>query len=199
MDCAKVGRLIFTLRKEKGITQRQLAEKMSISDKTISKWERGMGCPDVSLLPELSDTLGVNIEKILLGELSPNSIDGGNMKKIKFFVCPECGNILTATGSAESSCCGRKLEALTAAQADEGHMPFIQEVEDDFYITFNHEMTKQHYLSFASYVTYNSMIFIRLYPEQSAEVRFQRHYGGDLYYYCTEHGLMKVKFERPKK
>ena len=68
MDCSKVGNLIYTLRTEKGMTQKALANAMNISDRTISKWERGAGCPDVSLLRELSDILGVNIEKILLGE-----------------------------------------------------------------------------------------------------------------------------------
>ena len=65
MDCNKVGNLIMTLRKEKGMTQKALADKMNLSDRTISKWERGIGCPDVSLLHELSDILGVNIENIL--------------------------------------------------------------------------------------------------------------------------------------
>jgi transcriptional regulator with XRE-family HTH domain len=64
MDCGKVGKLILYLRKEKNMTQKEVADAMKISDKTISKWERGLGCPDVSLLSELSHILGVNIEKI---------------------------------------------------------------------------------------------------------------------------------------
>ena len=51
MDHTKIGGLIRRLRQERGLTQRQLAERMGISDKTVSKWERGMGCPDLSLLP----------------------------------------------------------------------------------------------------------------------------------------------------
>ena len=82
MNCVKVGNLIFAIRKEKGLTQKQLADAMNISDKTVSKWERGLGCPDVSLLTELSDTLGVNIEKILTGDLNPNDIIGGSMKRV---------------------------------------------------------------------------------------------------------------------
>jgi transcriptional regulator with XRE-family HTH domain len=54
MDNSKVGELIYRLRKEKGLTQKQLADQMNISDRTISKWERGYGCPDVTLLPSLS-------------------------------------------------------------------------------------------------------------------------------------------------
>ncbi|WP_235973569.1 helix-turn-helix domain-containing protein [Peribacillus faecalis] len=81
MDNGKIGGLILRLRKEKGFTQKELADLMHISDRTISKWERGQGCPDVSLLPDLSSLLGVNIEEILDGELTANEFVGGNMKK----------------------------------------------------------------------------------------------------------------------
>ena len=65
MDCGKVGDLLYRLRREKNLTQKQVADQLNISDKTVSKWERGLGCPDVSLLGELSGLFGVNIEKIL--------------------------------------------------------------------------------------------------------------------------------------
>ena len=52
MDCSKVGKLIFELRKEKNMTQKELADAMNLSDRTISKWERGIGRPDISLLSE---------------------------------------------------------------------------------------------------------------------------------------------------
>ena len=61
MDNVKIGNLINKLRKEKGMTQLQLAEKLHISDKTVSKWERGLGCPDVSLLTDLSGVFGVDL------------------------------------------------------------------------------------------------------------------------------------------
>lgn len=70
MDNTSVGKLIFALRKELGMTQLQLAEQMHISDKTVSKWERGLGCPDVSLLPELSRLLGVDLASLLAGSLN---------------------------------------------------------------------------------------------------------------------------------
>lgn len=189
MDCKKVGKLIFDLRKEKNLTQKQLADAMNISDKTVSKWERGMGCPDVSLLHELSDVLNVNIEKILLGDLDPNNTDGGNMKKIKFYVCQTCGNIITSTGEAELSCCGRKLTALTAKPSDNNHSLKIETVEDEYYITFQHEMSKEHFISFIAYVACARIFMVRLYPEQSGEVRFPKLYGGKLYFYCNKHGL----------
>lgn len=84
MNCDQIGKLIFSLRREKDMTQKQLANLMNISDKTISKWERGFGCPDVSLLPDLSQILGVNIEEILSGKIAVNEIVGGNMKSLNF-------------------------------------------------------------------------------------------------------------------
>lgn len=178
MDCSKVGNLIKGLRKEKGLTQIQLADIMNISDRTVSKWERGMGCPDVSLLHELSKALGVNLEKLLLGNLEPNDIDGGNMKRIKFYVCPTCGNIMTSTGEADISCCGRKLMPMIPKPSDENHCLTIETVEDDYYITFSHEMSKTHYLNFIAYVGSDRILLVKLYPEQSGEVRFPKLYGG---------------------
>lgn len=109
MDQIKIGNLIYKLRKEQHFTQLQLAAKMNISDKTISKWERGLGCPDISLLPELSNIFGVNLESLLSGDLDTHHAVGGNMKKLKFYVCPNCGNIITGTNEAAISCCGKNL------------------------------------------------------------------------------------------
>ena len=189
MDCSKVGKLIFGLRKEKGMTQKQLADAMNISDKTISKWERGLGCPDVSLLRELSEVLNADIEKILLGDLEPNNADGGNMKKIKFYMCPNCGNTLTSTGESDVSCCGRKLVPLIPKPAEGTHKLTVEEIEEDFYITFAHEMSKTHYINFVAYVAYDRVLFVKLYPEQGSEVRFPKMYGGKIYMGCNQHGL----------
>jgi len=136
------------------MTQKELADALNLSDRTISKWERGIGCPDVSLLHELSNILGVNIEKILSGNLDPNNDDGGNMKRVQFYVCPNCGNVLFSTGKAEISCCGRKLTSLNVKALDESHSMVVEEVEDDFYVTTNHEMSKSHYISFVACAAY---------------------------------------------
>ena len=193
MDCSKVGRLILSLRKEKMMTQKQLADAMNISDKTISKWERGLGCPDVSLLGELSNVLGVNIEKILSGELETNDSDGGNMKRVKFYVCPNCGNVLSSTGEAEISCCGRKLLPLVAKPIEEEHKVIVEEVENDYYITFSHPMSKLHYISFVAYVMCDKVLLIKLYPEQSGALRFPKMQKGSIYVYCNQDGLWVTK------
>ncbi len=198
MDCIKVGRLIYSLRKEKGLTQKELAEALFISDRTISKWERGIGCPDISLLSNLSDFLGVDIARILSGHLDENEDQNGNMKKTKFYCCPVCGNTMFAGSEAEISCCGRKLKPLEAHSEDAAHTLNVTEIENDYYLHFDHEMTKQHYISFIAYVTWDSVLFIKLYPEQAGEVRFPRNHRGDLYYYCTEHGLIKKQHTNPR-
>lgn len=197
MDCNKVGALLLRLRKEKGMTQRQIADRLNISDKAISKWERGLGCPDVSLLSELSNVFEINIEKLLAGDLKANHIEIGNIKRIKFYVCPYCSNVITNTGDAEISCCGRKLSPLVAKPADEQHMAVVEDVEGEYYITFHHEMNKTHYISFVAYVTSDRILLTKLYPEQAASIRLpklggvglQQKYGAILYYYCSRHGL----------
>lgn len=197
MDCSKIGALLYRLRKEKGMTQKQVAEHMNISDKTISKWERGLGCPDVNLLGELSDLFEINIEKILDGNLESNDIEQGNLKRIKFYVCPICGNVINNTGNAEVSCCGRKLSPLTAKPVDEIHTVTIEDTDGEYYITFNHEMTKSHFISFVAYVTNDKLLLVRLYPEQAASVSLPKmssvkllnKYNRKLYFYCSKHGL----------
>ena len=68
MDNIKTGRFIAQKRKEKKLTQKMLAQKIGVTDKAISKWERGLSYPDISLLIPLSEELGVSITEILNGD-----------------------------------------------------------------------------------------------------------------------------------
>lgn len=68
MDNIKTGKLIADLRKKQGLTQQQLADKLNLSNKTISKWESGNGSPDLSNLPMLAETLGISVDELLKGE-----------------------------------------------------------------------------------------------------------------------------------
>ena len=194
MNGKEMGTLISKLRKERNMTQKDVAECLCVSPQAVSKWERGIGCPDVSFLPALSELFGVAMERLLAGDLNPAVTDGGNMKRIKFYVCPDCGNILTATGGGELHCCGRKLEALKAKPVDEEHMAAIQAIEEDWYVTFSHPMEKGHYFRFAAYVTMDRVLLVRLYPEQGGEFRIpQIRGGGKLYRCCSRDGLFEVK------
>ena len=189
MDCKKIGSLIYELRKDKNMTQKQIADLMNISDKTISKWERGLGCPDISLLPELSQILGVSIDQILLGQINLNDLVGGNMNKLKFYVCPQCRNLITTTGNATISCCGKTLDSLVAKKAEEGHKLDIEPVEDELYVTTDHDMKKEHYISFVAYVKGDRVLITKQYPEWNMQFRFRKSGHGKIYFYCTTHGL----------
>ncbi len=197
MDSERTGKLIQVLRKEKGMTQKELAELLMVSDKAVSKWERGFGCPDISLLNQLSSVFHVNIECILAGDLTPRTSDGGNMKRIKFYHCPECGNVITSTTKAELSCCGRKLTPLEEMPPDPSHMPKVQRIENDYYLTFDHEMTKQHFLVFAAFVTSDRLQLIKLYPEQTPQLRFPYTRGGRFFICCSSHGLYSMPRLQP--
>lgn len=189
MNQIKTGALIRRLRTESGLTQLKLAEKLNVSDKAISKWERGLGCPDVSLLGELSKVLGVELEKLLSGELGENSALGGNMKKLLFYVCPECGNIITSMTATPVCCCGKKLTALKAQKAPESERPVIELVENEYFITTAHPMEREHYISFVAFLNDDTLHFKKLYPQWDVQIRFPRLARGRLYWYCTNHGL----------
>lgn len=172
MNQIKTGALIRRLRTESGLTQLKLAEKLNVSDKAISKWERGLGCPDVSLLGELSKVLGVELEKLLSGELGENSALGGNMKKLLFYVCPECGNIITSMTATPVCCCGKKLTALKAQKAPESERPVIELVENEYFITTAHPMGREHYISFVVFLNDDTLHFKKLYPQWDVQIRF---------------------------
>lgn len=190
MDCVKIGKLIASLRKEKNLTQRNIADALGIQNKTVSKWECGLGCPDLSLWPELSAILGVDMKQMMEGEITSNKPDIGNIDKVRFYVCPSCGNILVSTGSASIFCCGRKLERVLPVDSSTAPKITVEEIDTDYFVTIDHPMTKEHYLSFAAYVKSDRIFLNRLYPEQSPTCRFPTISGGKFYVYCIKHGLM---------
>lgn len=189
MDTTKIGELICTLRKEKGLTQVQLAERLNVSDKAVSKWERGLGCPDVSLLARLSQVFAVDLEKLLAGELDPNSQAAGNLKNLHFYVCPTCGNLVTALVDTPVSCCGKKLTALTAQKAGPEDKLSVEIIENDYFISSDHEMSKDHYISFVAFLTGDTVLLRKQYPEWNLQTRLPVFAHGRLLWYCTRHGL----------
>jgi len=188
MDCAKIGRLIAALRKEKGLTQQELADGLGISNKTVSKWECGLGCPDLTLWNDLAVILGVDTRDLMEGEIRKKLPDPGNLGRLRFYVCPHCGNILFSTSGASLSCCGHRLEPLKPSDVP---CPTVNaaQIDLDWYITVDHPMQKNHYLSFAAYVRTDTIVLKRLYPEQDAAFRLPDLRGGTLYLYCTKDGL----------
>ena len=189
MDNEKIGKLICQLRKEMRLTQLQLAQQMNISDKTISKWERGAGCPDISLLSNLSELFSVDLEKLLSGNLDSNDILGGNMKQTNFYVCPNCGNVITAMADAAISCCGKKLKAIEPQKAADEEKLNAEIADNQLYITADHPMTKEHYIAFVALLTGDSLILKKQYPEWDLQAHIPDKKHGKLLWYCTQHGL----------
>ena len=192
MDQVKTGRLIRTMRAQKGLTQKKLAEAIGVGDKAVSKWERGLGCPDVSLLPELSRVLGVGLEALLSGQLDANDQERGNMKKLKFYVCPDCGNLITAATGAGVSCCGKTLLPLESQKAGDMDKLSVEKVDDSWwFISSPHPMTKEHFVSFVALLTGDTLFLRRLYPEWDLQTRIPCFGHGILLWYCTRHGLFQ--------
>ena len=189
MDNVKTGRLIRQLRTERRMTQLQLAERLHVSDKAISKWERGLGCPDISLLRELAVLLRVDVRSLLTGELNESDRDGGNMRRIRFYVCPVCGNVITMTGEAQVSCCGRTLEAMKPVPCDEAHAIRVTPMDGGTHIEFDHGMSKAHHIRFVAAVGFDRVLLVRLYPEQGSELRMPYMPRATYYIGCSRDGL----------
>lgn len=198
MNTYVTGSIIKKLREEKNLTQVQLAQKLSVSDKAVSKWETGRGYPDITLIEPMAQVLGVSVIELLSGETVTNANKSFNMKRLKFYICPVCGNVLTATGEAVISCCGVKLVPEETEEADKSHTINIEMVEDEYYVWLSHEMTKNHYISFLAAVTDNSVTVTKLYPEQPAEARFKINRTHGIYAYCNKDGLFSVKITKRK-
>lgn len=189
MDNGKIGELIHRLRRERGLTQLQLAESLGVSDKAVSKWERGLGCPELSLLPELAEALEVDMGKLLSGELAANDRVSGNVNRVRFWVCPSCGNVVTALTDTGVSCCGKRLRPLTARKADEEHSLTVQRIETEHFVSSGHPMEKEHHIAFLALVKDDSLLLRKLYPEWELQTRLPFWGHSRLYFYCTEHGL----------
>jgi transcriptional regulator with XRE-family HTH domain len=192
----KTGALIRRLRTETGLTQRQLAERLCVSDKAVSKWECGNGSPDISLLTELADIFGTDIQTLLNGTINKNESEKGNMKKTRFYICKDCGNIITASSEAAVTCCGSRLAALEPKKAEGADMLNVEDIGGELYITSSHEMTKEHYISFAAYLCDSSVTVYRQYPEWDMQIRMPLVRTGRLVWYCTKHGLFYQDIRR---
>lgn len=193
MNTYVTGTTIKQLRESRGLTQSELAERIGVSSKTISKWETAKGLPDITLLQPLAQALGISVIELMNGEHIINGNISGNMMRSKFYVCPVCGNVIHSTGNTLVSCCGITLPALEAEEADEDHTVAVEQVEDEHFVTVDHPMTKEHFISFVAHVNSDRLQMVKLYPEGNAETRLQLRGRGYLYYYCNRHGLFKKR------
>lgn len=183
------GTVIRSLREKKGYTQKQLADRISVSDKAVSKWETGRGLPDLALLEPLGAALGVSVAELLSGECVTNRNRAGNPLRGRFYVCPVCGNVIHAMGEGSFHCCGVALPPLEAEVPDETHELTAEDVDGEYYVSLAHPMEKGHFISFLALVGPSRLEIVKLYPEQEAAARFSKRGGGILYACCNRHGL----------
>ena len=187
------GAAVRSLREAKRMTQEDLASRIHVSAKAVSKWETGKGFPDVSLLEPLAEALGISVIELLSGCAVRNLNRAANMLRGKLYVCPVCGNVIRAAGDAVVSCCGITLPPLEAEEPDQEHLILMEPVEDEYFVSVPHPMEKEHYISFLMAVSDQGYQFVKLYPEGNAEARFKMSRVKAVYAYCNRHGLFCVK------
>lgn len=190
------GTMIRELREKRGMTQAELAEKLYISDKTVSKWENAKGYPDISLLEPLAAVFGISVAELLSGRAVTNVNVAANMMRSRFYVCPVCGNALHAMGEASIHCHGVQLTPAQAEETDEQHKIFIEGVEDEYYVRIEHDMTKTHYISFTAALSSDRIQMVKLYPEGNAEARFQMRGVRKIVFYCNRDGLFSIDVKK---
>ena len=194
------GAVIRELREKCKMTQVELGEKLNVSDKTISKWETAKGYPDISLLEPIARVFGVSLTELISGNTVKNGNISSNMLRSMFYVCPVCGNLIHTMGEAVIQCHGVTLVPCQAEETDEGHKIFVERVEDEYFVRVEHEMTKEHFISFIAAVSPDRIQMVKLYPEGNAEARFQIRGVKKILFYCNRDGLysMKIVKERYK-
>ena len=167
MNSYVTGPVIKALREKQHYTQKQLAARLAVSDKTISKWETGRGLPDLSLLEPLGAALGVSVAV--------------------------CGNVIHAMGEGSFHCCGVALPPLEAEEPDEEHEVKVETWDLQTLVSLDHPMRKDHYISFLAQLRFVRMELVKLYPEQLPEARLSHWPGAEIYAYCNRHGLFRLR------
>ena len=186
------GTAIKELREKKKMTQLQLAEKLGVCDKTVSKWETGKGYPDITLLEPIAEAFCVSVTELISGNTINNSNVSANVLKSKFYICPVCGNVIHSMGEAVIHCHGVLLTAAEPEQTDENHMIFVERVEDEYFVRIEHDMTKNHYISFLAAESSDRIQMVKLYPEGNAEARFKINGVKRILFYCNRDGLFYI-------
>ena len=186
------GAVIRELREKNKMTQLQLAERLGVSDKTVSKWETAKGYPDITLLEPIAAVFKISVTELISGNTVHNANVSANMLRSKFYVCPVCGNVIHSMGEAAIHCHGILLTPLEAEAVDERHVLSIERVEDEYYVRIDHSMTKEHYISFVSAASSDEIQMVKLYPEGNAEARFKIRGVRRIFYYCNRDGLFSM-------
>lgn len=187
------GAVIKELREKNKLTQAELAEKLCVSDKAVSKWETAKGYPDITLLESIAEVFNISIAELISGNTVSNVNVSANMMRGKFYVCPVCGNSIHSMGEAVISCHGINLSPLEAEETNNSHEITVEIVEDEYFVSINHEMSKQHYISFIAATSSDRIQIVKMYPEGKAEARFKINGVKEIFFYCNRDGLFVKK------
>ena len=115
------------------------------------------------------------------------------MLNTKFYVCPICGNVIQAIGEVSLSCHGVSLPYL---QANDDSLMKVEKVENEIFISIDHKMTKDDYISFAAAVSSDRIQLVKFYPESNAEARFNPNGVRYIYYFSNREGLFRKAIKR---
>ena len=190
------GAVIKELREKNRLTQAELAQKLGVSDKTVSKWETAKGYPDISLLEPIAKVFGISLTELISGDTISNLNVSANMLRSKFYVCPICGNVVHSTGELSLSCHGIQLKPEPAELSDENHKILIERIEDEYYVQIDHEMTKNHYISFVAALSSDGLQLIKLYPEGEPTARMKIRGVKRIFCYCNQDGLFYLDINK---
>jgi transcriptional regulator with XRE-family HTH domain len=193
------GAMIRRLREEKGITQAELASRLHVSGKAVSKWETGQGFPDVSLLEPLARALDISVVELFSGENVMNRNRSSNMLRSVMYVCPVCGNGIMALGQAIVCCCGITLPPIQPEEPDEEHEIRVEDSDGEYYVTMDHPMRKDEYITFLGAVSDDTLQMVKTFPEGACEARFRKNRVRWIYAYCNRHGLFRLDMRRAKR
>lgn len=192
MDQYVTGAAIRELREKNKMTQIELAEKLCVSDKTISKWETGKGYPDITLLEPIAKVFRISVTELISGNTIHNTNISANVMRSKFYVCPVCGNVIHSMGEALIQCHGVTLIPEEPEPADDRHPITIEKIEDEYYVSIDHPMTKEHYISFIAALSPDEVQMVKLYPEGRADARFKISGVRKIFFFCNRDGLFSV-------
>lgn len=193
MNSYVTGAVIKKLREKKHLTQAELAACLNVSDKTVSKWETAKGYPDITLLEPIAAVFGVSVCELISGNAVSNVNVSANMLHSQFYVCPVCQNVIYGIGEAVINCHGMHLEPSIPEETDDDHRISIERIEDEYFVSIDHEMSKTHYISFIAALSSDRISMVKLYPEGECSARFKISEAEKIVFYCNRDGLFYAK------
>lgn len=162
----------------------------------MSKWETAKGYPDISLIEPIAKAFDISVTELLSGNAVSNMNVSANMMQSKFYVCPVCGNIIHSMGEAVIQCHGVQLLPAVAESYDDKHKISIEWVEDEYFVRIEHDMKKEHYISFIAALSSDKLQMVKLYPEGNPEARVKINGVRRIYFYCNQDGLFFADIKR---